>query len=281
MGTFWKLIRGRHWVKNTFVFTPAFFAAQWSAWTDPGLWLLFLAFCTAASSVYIFNDWMDREADRLHPLKKHRPLASGAVTLPQAQLTLGLLLGATLILSFFLPHSWYYLVAYLLLNLGYSTFLKKWPIIDVSCIALGFLLRIIAGGAEVDVPISTWMVIVVFLLTVSIAWAKRRNDTLLLGPNVAQELLPFYTIATSIGLGLTLMAYLLYCIDPTTVARLQSDRIYYTAFFVFLGLLRYLQLIFTQQQSGDPTTLLWEDRFLQITLLAWMLSFAILIYGVV
>ncbi len=279
MHTLWTLIRGRHWIKNAFVLSPAFFSARWSAVTDLGLWLLVLAFCSAASSVYIFNDWMDREADRQHPRKRYRPLASGAVAPRRAALVLGFLLFLTAVLAYQLPRSAPYLGAYLLLNLAYSLQLKHWPLFDVSCIALGFLLRILAGGAEVDIPISNWMITVVFLLSVSLAWAKRRNDALLRSSTESPAGVWRYTVATGIGFGLTLLAYLLYCIDPATVARLGSDRIYYTAFFVFLGLVRYLQLIFVDAHSGDPTVILWKDRFLQLVLLAWMLAFASLIYG--
>ena len=278
MQAFWTLIRVKHWVKNLFVFLPAFFALRAELLWSPPLWKLFLSFCLASSTVYVFNDLLDIEKDRAHPLKRLRPIASGQIDSSLAKRILGFLLMLSLLSCLWLQ-SWQYLLAYLALNLAYSLFLKNLPVIDVGCISLGFLLRILAGGEEVAIPISTWMILIVFLLTISIAWAKRRTDSLLIATSEQKGPVQFYGIAASIGLGLTFVAYVLYSIDPGTIARMGSDRIYYTAFFVFLGILRYLQLIFVENRTEDPTTILWQDRFLQIVLLGWMVSFAILIYG--
>jgi len=279
MKTIWRLIRGRHWIKNAFVFSPAFFAAQWSALKEPQLWILFLAFCTSASSIYIVNDLADRSSDRQHPIKKNRPIASGQISLKstvQILLSLGVF---TLLLMYFIPSSRIYLIAYIALNIGYSLSLKKWPLIGVSCIATGFLLRIFAGGVTVDIPISFWMTTIAFLLMISIAWAKRRNDRLMTNDRVEDRLVKQYTTAMHVGFALTFLAYLFYCLDPETSERIGHSNLIFTAPLVGIGILRYVQIIFTSTSTGDPTQILLSDRTLQLILILWISLFGIIIYG--
>ncbi|MEM9820035.1 MAG: UbiA prenyltransferase family protein [Bacteroidota bacterium] len=272
------LVRVKHWVKNIFVFLPAFFALRVDYLLTPSLYLLFISFCLVASSVYLFNDLMDLEADRQHPQNRYRPLASGQIPPNQAKIGLFGLLLLALLSFYWIPNAWPFLLAYLILNIAYSLVLKKIPLVNVSCIALGFLLRIYAGGAVVEIPISQWMIVVVFLLTLSIALAKKRSNILLLGID-SSPMLDLYNSSMLIGFSATFAAYVFYCLDEATIARMQSPSLYLTALFVFFGILRYLQLIFVQQKMEDPTTLFWTDRPMQIILFFWITTFAYLIYG--
>ncbi len=274
-------MRPRHWIKNSFVFVPAFFAQKIYVLFDaPSTALTFLSFCWAASIVYIFNDWMDRKEDALHPLKKNRPFASGKLDRRQGLLLIGVLflvLGTTLYFS----GVWWPVLAYLLLNVMYSTILKHLAIVDISCIAMGFVLRVIAGGEAAQVLLSPWLIVMTFLLAMCVALGKRRSE-FLLQPNTRKVLstynLDFINIALILLTTTTLVAYLMYCMSEEVTNRFQSDTIFYTAFFVLLGLLRYLQIAIVDNDAGSPHEILWKDRFLQLVLLCWILTFYLLIY---
>lgn len=278
------LLRLRHWVKNGFVFIPALFARALSVDNITTLLLLVLTFCLAASMVYVFNDLLDAPRDRKHKTKKHRPLASGFFSKRQAIMVILSLLIAVGWLSSLQIAAVPYLVAYLLLNVAYSLFLKYVAIVDVSIIALGFVLRILAGGAVIGVFVSQWLVTIVFLLASSLAFAKRRHDLALNQENnqyearVSVYTLPFLDLALTIMLSITLLAYIIYSLSPEVMQRLNSEYIYVTSFFVFLGILRYLLLVLNPQTAGSPVQLIWRDRVLQLIILAWGLVFYWLIY---
>ncbi len=279
-----ELLRLRHWVKNGFVFIPALFARALSAGNIAQLLLLFLTFCLTASVVYIFNDLLDAPRDRKHKTKQHRPLASGFFNQQQAIVGIVLLLLVVGWLASWQIPAIPYLVGYLLLNVAYSLALKYVAIVDVSIIALGFVLRILAGGAVIGVFVSQWLVTIVFLLACSLAFAKRRHDLALNQENneyearVSVYTLPFLDLALTIMLSITLLAYIIYSLSPEVMQRLDSQHIYVTSFFVFLGILRYLLLVLNPQTAGSPVQLIWRDRVLQLIILSWGLVFYWLIY---
>ena len=284
------LIRPKQWAKNVFVLLPMFFGRQL---TDPATLqsslLVFAAFSLIASSVYCINDLIDVEADRQHPVKCKRPIASGAVSRKQGWLltvVMALLSAATVLtLS---SHIWQVLAVlagYYLLNIAYCTRLKNYAIIDVCVIAFGFVLRILAGGVATGISVSRWLVLMTFLLTLFLSLAKRRDDVLRMNAtgkaprkNTIRYNLTFINQAITITASVTTVCYIMYCVSPEVVAAFGTPNLYLTTIFVIIGLLRYIQLAVVDEQSGDPTKIVWKDRFTQLVILAWLSSFLFLIY---
>ncbi len=281
-----QLLRVEHWVKNLFVFLPAFFAArllEWSVWTN-ALWA-FAAFSAVSSGVYVLNDWLDAPQDRNHPEKRLRPIARGAVRGREAlslligMMTLGLFLAIMLH-----PVVGFLCTLYIGINALYSFALKHIAIVDISLIAVGFLLRVLVGGAATGVEVSHWLVVMTFLLALILGLAKRRGEYVVAmrGHSFRRALegynLPFLDAAMVLCSGVTIVAYLMYCFSPEVIARIGSQRIYYTALFVIAGILRYLQLALVFGQTDSPTQALLRDRFLQLTLLGWIGAFVWLLY---
>lgn len=282
-----KLLRVKQWVKNLFLFIPPFFAG--SIFNLDKLLLLtlgFLAFSLVASVVYVLNDIRDIEEDRRHPKKWNRILASGRISKNHAVLimllcfTFGMTAAVLIDLTFA-----FILSLYLLVNLSYSFGLKQIAILDVMLVSLGFVLRIEAGGAIAEVAVSRWLIIMVYLLALFLAFAKRRDDVLI-SNDTGREVrkasrnynLQFLNAVLVLICTTTIVAYLMYSLSPEVMMRLESEEIYYTAVFVVAGIIRYLQLIFVHNDTGTPTRLLYEDRFIQGSLLLWVLSFFLLIY---
>ncbi|MEY2793742.1 MAG: hypothetical protein RJA76_1734 [Bacteroidota bacterium] len=281
-----QLLRVSHWIKNLFFFLPVFFAGDFFKLIPIELFLGFFYFSLTASSIYVINDFRDRKKDALHPVKKFRPLASNSISpilaLSLAAFLLIIGIGGSLLLNkvFFI-----YLISYFILNLAYSLGVKNIPIVDVLCIAIGFVIRIHAGAILADVPLSNWLVLMVFLLALFMALGKRRDDVILQlesGLEVRKAIdgynKEFLNVGITIVSSVILVCYLMYCMSPEVVARLKTTHLFYTSIFVLMGILRYLQIIFVKNDSGSPTKILYKDLFLQITLLLWILSFYFLIY---
>ena len=277
-----RLIRPKQWLKNVFVHLmdmPCLYA---------GL-VTFVAFSLIASSVYCFNDIIDVEADRRHPVKCSRPLASGAITMPQAYglmiLMLALSIGALLLLQ---EHFWKVLLVvlgYYILNLAYCAELKQHAIVDVCIIAFGFVLRLLAGGFATGIVLSRWIVLMTFLITLFMSFGKRRDDVIRMNDtgeaprkNTIRYNLAFIDQAITITASVTLVCYIMYTVSPEVIAQLRTSYLYLTTVFVLLGLLRYIQLTVVDKRSGDPTKIMLRDRFIQIDVLLWALSFLIMIY---
>jgi decaprenyl-phosphate phosphoribosyltransferase len=283
-----QLARPHQYVKNGFVWLPIFFGLKLGdLWALEQTLIAFGAFCLAAGGVYVLNDLKDIEEDRRHPTKKNRPLASGVIPRRGAVIFMaGLLLLAALTGSL-LPKPDFLIIlgAYLLLNVAYSFFLKHQAIIDVVCIALGFVLRVLAGGVAAAVPVSHWIVIMTFLLAIFLALAKRRDDLLQAaeGHSARRSIdgysLEFVSISMAVMAAVIIVAYLLYTVSPDTIQKHGTDRLYLTGFWVVVGLLRYLQLALVENHTASPTKILLQDRFLQAVLMLWVLSFLFLIYN--
>lgn len=281
-----RLIRIEQWVKNLFVFIPIFFAAKAADTTLLlNVVLAFFSFSLMASCIYIVNDYVDIESDKLHPTKRLRPLASGTVSKNQGIIIAGILalfsIGIAVLVS---PPLFYIIAGYFIMNLAYSAYLKRIALVDVSIIGIGFLLRIFAGGVAAQAPISNWLIVLTFLLALILALGKRRGEYVLQKGNFGsrsvlhQYNLPFIDAAITFLSAITVVAYLMYSISDEVVNRIGSDQIYFTGLFVILGMLRYLQLTFVYQKTESPTKVFWQDRFIQVLLLAWAASFAYLIY---
>ncbi|HVU95072.1 MAG TPA: decaprenyl-phosphate phosphoribosyltransferase [Puia sp.] len=281
------LLRPKDWAKNLFLFIPLFFAGDLlDAVKLTLLSLGFFAFSFVASSIYIINDYRDREEDKKHPVKCKRPLASGEVSPKKALTICTMLLLAGSSIAWALNRDFaIVLAAYFLLNLGYSFGLKNISILDIFILALGFVLRIKSGSIISQVPLSEWIIIMVLLLSIFMAIGKRRDDLILkirsgsdMRKSVKSYNLEFLNTMLAIVAAVIIVAYLMYTLSPEVITRLQTYRLYYTTIFVIAGLMRYLQIIYVTADAGSPTNILYKDRFLQITLLLWIVSFASILY---
>jgi len=246
----------------------------------------FIVFCLIASSIYIINDYRDIEDDRKHPVKSKRPLASGAVSKNTAVIICVLLLICGFTLAWFIRDKFLFIVGiYFLLNLAYSFGLKTIPILDIIIVAIGFVLRIKGGAVIAMIGVSEWLNIMVFLLALFMAIGKRRDDVLLKlssGTDMRKAIkgynLEYLNVALALVCAVIVVAYFMYTMSPEVLTRLGTYRLYYTCLFVLAGILRYLQIIFVQAASGSPTKILYKDRFIQASLLLWIISFYLIIY---
>lgn len=282
-----KLLRPKDWAKNLFLFIPIFFAGDlFNRAKLVGLFLGFIAFSFVASSIYIINDYRDREDDRKHPQKCRRPLASGAVSPTTALVLCGLLVLVGFGIA--LATSQYFaivLAGYFLLNLGYSFGLKNISILDIFILAIGFVLRIKSGSVISETPLSEWIIIMVLLLAIFMAIGKRRDDLLLklasgsdMRVSVKAYNLDFLNTMLAIVSAIIVVAYLMYTMSNEVQTRLHTYRLYYTTIFVLAGVMRYLQIIYVKAEAGSPTRILYKDRFIQLTLLLWIASYFSILY---
>ena len=292
MNNILKLIRPHQWLKNVFVLMPMFFGGSLLDPEDIRASLLtFLAYSFVASSVYCFNDINDVEADRRHPVKCKRPLASGAVSMGTAWMLMALMFVLAALMTALLGDRGHILkvggvlLFYYILNICYCAKLKQYAIVDVCIVAFGFVLRVLAGGFATDITLSKWLVLMTFLLTLFLSFAKRRDDVLRMNEtgepprkNTIRYNLTFINQAITITASVTLVCYIMYTVSPEVVARLGSDLLYLTSVFVLLGLLRYMQITVVDKKSGDPTKIMLRDRFTQLVVVLWALTFLILIY---
>ena len=284
------LIRPQQWIKNGFVLIPMFFGGRLLNADDViASVVTFFAFSFAASAIYCFNDIVDIDADRRHPVKCHRPIASGAVSVPTAYALMAVLALLSALLLFFLPQrageTAGIVAFYFLLNMAYCLWLKRHAIIDVCTVAFGFVLRILAGGMACNVAVSNWLVLMTFLLALFLSFAKRRDDVLRMNEtgepprrNTIRYNITFVNQAITITGTVTLVCYIMYTVSPEVVSRFHAPYLYLTSIFVLVGLLRYMQLTVVDEVSGDPTKILLRDRFTQAIVVAWIMVFLLIIY---
>jgi len=283
-----KLMRPHQYIKNFFIFLPLFFAMKI---TDPGLlsnaFIAFIAFSLTASAIYALNDYKDIEADRQHPKKKNRPMVSGAISKPQATIIMSILfLSGFALMSLLSLKAVAILLTYVTMNIAYSFSLKHIPIVDVNIIAIGFVLRLFIGSTATDIHLSKWIIIMTFLLALFMALAKRRDDVLIFletGKKVRQVIngynLQFLNTTMAIMASVVIVAYTIYTTSPEVEANFHCDYVYLTAFFVILGVMRYLKISFVNKdKSGSPTKIVATDRFMQLILLGWIISFFWILY---
>lgn len=284
------LIRPQQWIKNGFVLIPMFFGGRLLNVDDAiASVVTFFAFSCAASAIYCFNDIVDVDADRRHPVKCRRPIASGAVSVPTAYALMAVLALLSALLLFFLPQrageTAGIVAFYFLLNMAYCLWLKRHAIIDVCTVAFGFVLRILAGGMACDVAVSNWLVLMTFLLALFLSFAKRRDDVLRMNEtgepprrNTIRYNITFVNQAITVTGTVTLVCYIMYTVSPEVVSRFHAPYLYLTSIFVLVGLLRYMQLTVVDEVSGDPTKILLRDRFTQAIVVAWIMAFLLIIY---
>lgn len=285
-----RLIRPKQWIKNLIVLLPVFFggALLHPSAIYAGL-ITALSFSFAASSIYCLNDIIDIEDDKHHPIKCNRPLASGAISIPQGY-TLMILMLILSMASTFLLYDHQLETAgvidfYWLLNIGYCLKLKQYAIIDVCIVAFGFVLRVLAGGISTSIHLSKWIVLMTFLLMLFLSFAKRRDDVVRMNEtghaprqNTIRYNLTFINQAITITSSVTLVCYIMYTVSPETIQNFHTDYLYLTSVFVLVGLLRYIQIAVVDKKSGDPTKVILRDRFTQLIVLAFGLAFLFIIY---
>lgn len=281
MGEIIKLFRIHQYIKNLFIFLPLLFSFSFSDSQDNlNVLVAFLLFSLLASSIYIFNDLLDINEDRAHPTKRNRPLASGSVSKSTA-ISLMLILSTTSlgISLLFNTELFTVLLIYFLLNIAYTLKLKHIAILDIFIIATGFVLRLFAGSSVTEIPLSMWIILMTFLLALFLALAKRRDDVLLslegqeTRKNIDGYNLEFVNASMVLMAGVVIVSYLMYTISPEVESRLGTEHLYLTSFFVILGIFRYMQITFVEEDSGSPTKVVIRDKFLKLTILFWLISF--------
>lgn len=283
-----KLLRPHQYIKNLFIFAPLIFSFNFVLEDIINTILVFILFSLLASSIYIFNDLMDIEEDRNHPKKRFRPLANNKVTLKTAKLLIFSLSSTTLIIAFIInTYLFFILFLYFLINIAYSYKLKHFPIIDIFIISIGFVLRLFAGNSILDNNLSMWIIIMTFLLALFLAISKRRDDVILANKgketrkNIDGYNLELVNAIMVLMSGVIIVSYILYTVSIDVTTRLNSNYLYITSFFVILGIMRYMQITFVEENSGSPTEVLYTDKFLQITILLWLISFFFIAKGII
>ena len=286
------LLRPQQWLKNGFIFIPLFFDHKLTDWYCLcSAILAFFAYSFAASAIYCLNDLIDVEADRKHPKKCKRPIAAGEISKVQALLLVALCLGVAFAIAAMLEGNAQWKVmgilgVYIIMNIAYCLKLKQMAIVDVFIIAVGFVLRIFVGGFATGVVLSQWIVLMTFLLALFLAFAKRRDDVViyedtgvLARKNVNRYNLPFMNQVIGVVSSITMVCYIMYTVDPEVIARMGSRYVYLTSVFVLAGIIRYLQLTIVDVKSGSPTKVLMKDRFVQCSIIGWIITFVLIIYA--
>jgi 4-hydroxybenzoate polyprenyltransferase len=282
-----RSMRPAQWIKNFFIFAAPIFGR---AILHRGVLLrttaAFVVFCALSSALYLANDVIDAEEDRVHPRKSKRPIAAGRVSPGLAWAAAGFLTGAGLIAAFFLDAT--FLAAagvYVNLQILYSLLLKRIVILDVFVIAAGFVLRVAAGGFAAGVAPSSWLLVCTTLISLLLALGKRRHEYVFLEESAAKHrsVLEDYNIRLldqmiAVVTAATAVAYALYCMSGETVRRFGSEKLLWTAPFVLYGIFRYLYLVYRRGEGGSPEELIVRDGPLLASTALWIGVAAAIIY---
>lgn len=282
------LFRPLQWLKNGFVFTPLVFSRHLleSAYVMYAA-AAFLSFCLMSSAVYVMNDILDREADRSHPQKRNRPVASGRISPAAAGIAASLLFAAAAVAALSVSLAFAGIIAgYFVLQTAYSIRLKHVALVDIFLIAFGFMLRVIGGAVAIDVVISHWIVITTLFLSLFLAASKRRSELELvqrLGLPETRPVLQQYSIAfldsilviTATGVAIS---YSLYTMAERTITTFGSEHLIFTTVFVLFGIFRYLFLVLRRGEGENPTAILVRDVPMGVNLLLWLAAVVAIIY---
>ena len=288
MKNYIKLIRVKHWLKNFLIFLPAFFSINifnksYIATCSLG----FLVFCFASSIIYIFNDINDIEKDRLHPVKKHRPLASNAISKKQAYFIIILLIFIISMIIFFLYKNTKNIfvilipLIYIILNIFYSKGFKNIPIIDVVILVSGFVLRVMYGGEVINVEVSKYLYLMIIFGSFYLGFGKRRNEIIKNG-NKGRKVLEYYNKDfldknMYVCLALAIVSYTLWCVDKTTITRIGNDYLFWTIPIVMV-ILQLYSLNIEGNSHGDPIEVVLADKKLIIVIIIYIIVMGGLLY---
>lgn len=284
----WISSRPQQWIKNTFVFLPVLFAqrlfdrAAW--WTAT---LAFGVFCLAASGIYLWNDVADRAADRVHPLKRRRPVAAGTLSVSAALTAAVLCLGGAITAAYQLrPYFSTVVACYVVGNLLYTRWLRALVIVDVFCLAAFLVLRIVGGLVVLDVTFSYWMLILTALLALFLALNKRRYELVKLAARarahrgVLAKYSPYFIDQMCAAITAAVMVvYILFTLDPREVAKFNSHNLVFSIPFVCYGVFRYQYLVFKRGRGGDPARIIWSDKVMLADVLLWAVVCGLAIYA--
>lgn len=280
-------MRLHQWIKNFFIFAALIFSGHLLVIKDLVYTIYgFFIFSLVTSAVYIFNDLIDVEKDKLHPEKSQRPLPSGKLSRQYAIYSSLFLALLSLVLSSVLQPSFtFFLFAYIVLNVLYTIYLKNVVVLDIMAIALGFVLRIYAGAVLINVPVSEWLILCTILIALFLGFSKRRAEliTLELNANIHRSVLSHYNPQfldqmISIVTASTVMSYALYTISDETVAKFGTRNLMYTIPYVLYGIFRYLYLVHKLEKGGNPTLTLIKDIPMIINLILWIITVSVIIY---
>ncbi len=280
-----KLMRCKSYIKNFFVFIPLFYSTQILDFNQlTKSFIAFASFCLIASTVYIINDIMDIEKDRMHDTKKNRPLASGVLSIKY-----GLFLGCfTFIISIVLAlllslKVLLVILLYFILNLGYSLKLKNIPIIDVFIISSGFILRVFAGALAIDVVVSNWLLLVVFFLSLFLGFSKRYSEIILIPDFKTRPILESYgkeflKSAVWTCMSLTTVFYSLWCIDQYRIQKVDSTNLLLTIPIVIYAFLEYV-LYIEKGNDGDPVVMIYNNKKIIVALILYIIVTSLVLMG--
>jgi 4-hydroxybenzoate polyprenyltransferase len=283
-----RSLRPRQWTKNLFVFAGLVFGYRQAADGAVAQAIVaFAVFCALSGAIYLINDIRDREADRLHPVKSRRPIASGALA-PGTAGVAAIVLAIVALASAFLLTPGFGLIslAYLILLTVYSAFLKHVVILDALTIAMGFVLRAAGGAVAVAVPFSNWLLLMMLLLALFIALSKRRAELTTLATDatghrrILAEYSPYLLDQMiSVVTASTLLGYAFYTIHPDTIAKFGTEHLLWTVPFPLYGIFRYLYLVHQRAEGGDPSETLITDRPLLVCVALWVVAVVLILYG--
>ncbi len=280
-------IRPIQWIKNLFLFAGLIFSFSFTR-LEPTLQSIygFILFCLASSSIYIFNDIIDKEMDMSHPKKRKRPIASGEMNTIFGLSVSIILALISMILALFLNRPFFYsLIAYFLLMILYSLGLKKIIIIDVICISFGFILRAVAGAVVIGVEISPWLLLTTFLLALFLGLCKRRYEITLLRENARAHRDTLFHYSSylldqmiSVVTASTVVTYALYTMAKETILKFGTRFLGLTIPFVIYGIFRYLYLVHSKEEGGNPEKTMLTDKPLLADILLWVITAIVIIY---
>lgn len=283
-----KLIRAKQWIKNVFVFIPLIFSKHILDGQYTGRIMLgFFAFCCVSSVVYVLNDIADREADRLHPKKKFRPIAAGTISVPAA-----ISIAAVLLLSYSALASmlgmYFFLtgLSYFALNVFYSFYAKNLVLVDIFCIAGGFMLRVVAGAFAINVEISSWLILTTMFLSLFLGIMKRRSEITVVGKGKStstRKVLENYSIGftdqlSTISASAVIICYALYTMAQRTITAFRTEGLIYTTPFVVFGIFRYMFLVHKYDEGENTTDIMLTDKPMIFTIILYSIATVLIIY---
>jgi 4-hydroxybenzoate polyprenyltransferase len=285
-----KLIRIPQWIKNFFVFVPLLFSLHLF---DKNYFILslkaFVVFSLASSFVYVINDIIDIEADRAHPKKKNRPLASGRIKKSSAIILAIILLLVVLSSYFFFNfHFVLFLYSFLILNILYSFFFKHIVILDIFSIAAGFSIRVLAGAAVIDVPVSSWLILTTMFISLFLGVMKRHSELVQVADSnkVTRKVLAEYStnftnqMATVAASGV-IICYALYTVSQRTLSVFNTENLIYTTPFVVFGIFRYMYLEYQNNQAENTTQVMMTDIPMIVTVISYAIVTVLIIYKII
>ena len=276
-----KLLRVKQWIKNLFVFAGIIFSLHFTDFNNIILTSkIFVTFCMIASAVYIINDSIDVEKDRNHPVNCKRPIASGEIGINEAILISILLLISSLISAYMINTKLFYIIlSYFIMNLLYTFKLKQIVIIDVFIIAIGFVLRVLAGTVTINVNPSHWLLLCTFLLSLFLGFAKRRHELTLMGTDNEKSRVVLSKYSTyfldqmlAVITPSVFLSYVLYTVDSETIAKYHGKQLIYTTPFVIYGIFRYQYLVY-EKKEGNPSKIVFQDISLIVNVVVWLVLF--------